>query len=321
MLQKPWSNFNRPFFGRLWYSLGIVKLVWDYSSRLDARITKTPIVKFEYIGNNNGQLQLIDGSELVFEGSQLQKDCYKIIWARTNSINLGVDGYRLHLKKNHLLFVSPLNTLDIQVDHKDVVIIAFNREFYCIRDHDEEVSCNGFLFLGSSIPLMVELSEAEQQKFSFVYAFFVEEFEHRDHIQGEMLLVLLKRLLIMSVRIARKLLPQEDMPQTKLDTIRKFDLLVEMHFREKHKVAEYAELMHLTPKSLSNLFRRYYKKSPLQVIAERIVLEAKRLLEFSDHNINEVADQLGFEEAAHFSHFFKKHTDMSPKTYKQKLSV
>jgi AraC-like DNA-binding protein len=277
-------------------------------------------MKFEYLGNNDGRLDLIDASQLAFDSSQLRKDCYKIIWARNDSLNLGVDGYRIYLKKNHLLFVSPLNSLDFQVDHQDIVVYTFNREFYCIRDHDEEVSCNGFLFLGSSAPLMVELTEDEQKKFNFIYAFFVEEFENKDHIQGEMLLVLLKRLLIISVRIARKLLPQKDMPQTKLDTIRKFNLLVEMHFREKHKVADYAELMHLTPKSLSNLFTRYYKKSPLKVIMERIVLEAKRLLEFSDHNINEISNQLGFEEAAHFSHFFKKHTGMSPRTYKEKVT-
>lgn len=277
-------------------------------------------MKFEYLGNNDGQIELVDASQLAFDAAQLGKDCYKIIWARTDSVNLGVDGYRIHLKPQHLLFISPLNNLDFQVEDKDVVLYAFNREFYCIRDHDKEVSCNGFLFLGSSTPQMVELTAAEQQKFDFVYAFFVEEFGNRDHIQGEMLLVLLKRLLIMSVRIARKMLPQEDMPQPKLDTIRKFNLLVGMHFREKHKVAEYAKLMHLSPKSLSNLFARYYKKSPLKLISERIVLEAKRLLEFSDHNVNEISVQLGFEEAAHFSHFFKKHTGMSPKTYKEKVA-
>ncbi len=276
-------------------------------------------MKFEYHGTNDGQLELVEASALAFSASQLPKDCYKIIWAREDPINLGVDGYRLQLKKQHLLFVSPLNTLDFEIENKDVVVVAFNREFYCIRDHDEEVSCNGFLFLGSSSPLVVALTQEEQKKFTFTYDFFVEEFENKDLIQGEMLLVLLKRLLIMSVRIARKLLPEEDMPQSKLDSIRKFNLLVEMHFREKHKVADYAVLMHMSSKSLSNLFTRYYKKSPLKVIMERIVLEAKRLLEFSDFNINEISDQLGFDEAAHFSHFFKRHTGVAPKAYKASL--
>jgi AraC-like DNA-binding protein len=182
------------------------------------------------------------------------------------------------------------------------------------------VSCNGFLFLGSSSPIVVGLNEKEQRSFNLLYDFFVEEFETIDHIQGEMLLVLLKRLLIKSVRIARKVLPVEDMPQEKLDTIRKFNLLVEMHFREKHKVSDYAHLMNLTPKSLSNLFARYFNKSPLKVITERIVLEGKRLLDFSDKNINEIAYNLGFEEASHFSKFFKTQVGLSPKQYKDSNS-
>lgn len=273
-------------------------------------------MQYNYNGINNGTFDLIDASQLKFTSSQLKKDCYKIIWTKGDDCTIGLDGYRILLKKNHLLFATPLNSLDFEIENKDIVIYAFNREFYCIRDHDSEVSCNGFLFLGSSTPLIVELSEKEQKSFKLLYEFFLEEFDMVDHIQGEMLLVLLKRLLIKSVRIARKILPKEDMPQPKLDVIRKFNLLIEMHYRERHKVGEYAELMNMSSKSISNLFARYYNKTPLKVINERIVLEGKRLLTFSDKNISEISYLLGFEEASHFSKFFKKNVGFSPKHYK-----
>jgi AraC-like DNA-binding protein len=275
-------------------------------------------MEYQYIGRDDGEFNLIDASELKYKSPNKRDDLYKIVWAMNDELTLGVDGYRILLQKNHLLFTTPLNQLDLDIENCDVVVYTFNREFYCIRDHDAEVSCNGFLFLGSSTPIMVELSLKEQKSFHLLYEFFVEEFDTLDHIQGEMLLVLLKRLLIKSVRIARKALPVDDMPQPKLDTIRKFNLLVEMHFREKHKVAEYADLMHMTPKSLSNLFSRYYTKSPLKVIAERIILESKRLLDFSDKNINEVALNLGFDEVSHFSKFFKTQVGVSPKEYKER---
>lgn len=273
-------------------------------------------MEYTYKGRNNGQFNLTDVSELKYKSPGERDDLYKIVWAMNDSVKLGLDGYRVLLQKNHLLFATPLNQLDLDIENKDIVVYTFNREFYCIRDHDAEVSCNGFLFLGSSAPIVVGLSEQEQRSFKLLYEFFVEEFETIDHIQGEMLLVLLKRLLIKSVRIARKILPDEDMPQTKLDTIRKFNLLVEMHFREKHKVGEYADLLHMTPKSLSNLFSRYYTKSPLKIITERIILESKRLLDFSDKNINEIALVLGFEELSHFSKFFKTQVGLSPTEYK-----
>ena len=273
-------------------------------------------MEYKYKGRDTSEFNLIDVSELKYSSSRKRDDLYKIVWAMNDELTLGIDGYRVLLQKNHLLFATPLNQLDLDIENRDIVIYTFNREFYCIRDHDAEVSCNGFLFLGSSTPIMIELSPKEQKSFHLLYEFFVEEFDTMDHIQGEMLLVLLKRLLIKSVRIARKALPVEDMPQPKLDSIRKFNLLVEMHFREKHKVSEYADLLHMTPKSLSNLFSRYYNKSPLKVITERIILESKRLLDFSDKNINEVALTVGFDEVSHFSKFFKTQVGLSPKEYK-----
>ncbi|CAM1373064.1 helix-turn-helix domain-containing protein [Tenacibaculum xiamenense] len=274
-------------------------------------------MKFSYTGENEATFDLIDTTELSYSAPKMRGDCYKIIWAKNDEIRIGVDGYSVLLQKHQMLFCTPLNLLDFEVENREVVIYSFNREFYCIRDHDNEVSCNGLLFLGSSTPVVVKLNQKEQQSFELLYNFFIEEFETIDHIQGEMLLVLLKRLLIKSLRIAKKTLPYPDMPQPKLDTIRKFNLLVEMHFREKHKVSEYANLMNLTSKSLSNIFTRYYNKSPLKVINERIILESKRLLSFSEKNINEISFELGFEEASHFSKFFKTHVGKSPNFYKK----
>lgn len=275
-------------------------------------------MEFTYKGKNQEVFDLIDVSSLTYSAPKMRGDCYKIIWAKEDEVKINVDGYSVLLQKHQMLFATPLNLLDFEISHKQIVIYSFNREFYCVRDHDTEVSCNGLLFLGSSSPIVVRLNEKEQNSFSLLYEFFVEEFGTVDHIQGEMLLVLLKRLLIKSVRIAKKNLPDPDMPQPKLDTIRKFNILVEMHFREKHKVSEYADLMNLTAKSLSNLFTRYYSKSPLKVINERIVIESKKLLRFSNKNINEISFELGFSEASHFSKFFKTHAGLSPKQYKEK---
>lgn len=262
-------------------------------------------MEYYYKDNYESEFSLIDASEMRFNAGSMNKSCYKIIWAKDDEITLGVDGCRMFLKRGQLLFVTPLNDLDLEVENAKIIIYSFNRAFYCIRDHDAEVSCNGFLFLGSSMPVIVGLTPEEEMSFNLLCDFFVEEFETVDHIQGEMLMVLLKRLLIKSVRIARKILPKEDMPQGKLDIIRKFNLLVEHHFREKHKVSEYADILNISPKSLSNVFLRYYNKSPLKVISNRICLEGERLIRFSDKSMSEIAYSLGFNEASHFSKFFK----------------
>jgi len=266
---------------------------------------------------NKGRFTLTDFNCASFDRRLGIGDYYKIIWAKDKDLMLAIDGYHLNIKKNHLLFCTPLNRLNIEPYTQGAVSYIFNRDFYCIRDHDSEVSCNGYLFFGSSIPPIIELTENEQKSFNLLFMFFEEEFENKDLIQGEMLMVLLKRLLIMSARLARKTLPIPDLANSKLDLIREFNLLVEMHFREKHKVIDYADLLHKSPKTLSNVFLKYYNKSPLQVINERIILEAKRLLMYSDKKIQQITYELGYEEMGHFSKFFKKHTGYSPKKYKE----
>ncbi|MEO1713481.1 MAG: helix-turn-helix domain-containing protein, partial [Bacteroidota bacterium] len=101
-----------------------------------------------------------------------------------------------------------------------------------------------------------------------------------------------------------------------IETIRKFNFLVDMHFREKRKVKDYAELLFKSPKTLSNLFAIYNQRSPQQIIQDRIVLEAKRLLKYTDRSNQEVAYDLGFEDPAYFSRFFRKNTGLSPSAFK-----
>ena len=264
-------------------------------------------------------LILTDFSESNFTKA-LNTDNYKILWARTDPVMITIDGYHMSIKKNQLLFCTPLNTVHIEEPFEGLSAFIFNREFYCIRDHDKEVACDGLLFLGSSVPPIITLDKKEQRSYNVLYMMFEEEFLNKDHIQGEMLRVLLKRLLIKSVRLIKNDMPKIDLFDKKLEVIRQFNLLVEKHFKQTHKVSEYANMLVISPKSLSNIFSKFNYKSPLKVINERLQLEAERLLQFSNKNINEISFELGFSTMSHFSKFFKKNNGNSPTFYREDLT-
>ena len=247
-------------------------------------------------------------SNLVSQPSNYKsrsEDLYRIIWLQQGTTQLNVDGISYQLKENEILFLTPLHKLDGLNATDHLISLEFNREFYCIQQHDHEVSCYGYLFFGSSEVPIVQLELNEVQSFNLLLQVMLEEFENTDHIQGEMLQVLLKRFLIKSTRLARRTLENPQINQDKLDLIRQYNVLVEMHFKSKHKVAEYASILNKSPKTISNLFGEYNNKTPLQVIQDRIALEAKRMFLYTDKTSKEVAFELGFEDAAHFSRFFK----------------
>ena len=262
--------------------------------------------------------KLIPGKSLPkVESNEL----YKILWLRKGNIQILIDGIIYQVKENEILFLTPLHNWELNSPTDHLINLEFNREFYCIQQHDHEVSCYGYLFFGSSEVPIVQLEPVEVQSFDLLLQVMLEEFENTDHIQGEMLQVLLKRFLIKSTRLARRTLENPQINQDKLDLIRQYNVLVEMHFKSKHKVAEYASILNKSPKTISNLFREYNNKTPLQVIQDRIALEAKRMLLYSNRTSKEVAFELGFEDAAHFSRFFKKSVGKRPSEYKKTATI
>ena len=203
-------------------------------------------------------------------------------------------------------------------EHPETIVAwQFDREFYCIVDHDREVSCVGFLFYGATVPMFLHLDAQEQRKFEALLMVFDDEFATHDTIQGEMLRMLLKRLIIKLTRLAKGQYLNRPLTEKDLDIVRRFNLLVESHYRQFHTVSAYANLLNKSPKTLSNLFALYNQQSPLHIIHNRLTREAKRLLLYTDKSTKEIAFALGFEEVPHFSRFFKKQTGLPPSVFKE----
>jgi AraC-like DNA-binding protein len=79
-------------------------------------------------------------------------------------------------------------------------------------------------------------------------------------------------------------------------------------------------MMHVSNRTLSELVNKNLNKTPLQMIQERIVLEAQRLLLHSNLNINEIGYRLGFDDPSYFVKYFKKNTKLSPSEFRKSIS-
>lgn len=195
---------------------------------------------------------------------------------------------------------------------EQLIVWQFNREFYCIADHDAEVGCVGFIFYGIEHPLFIRLTAKEKEGIGQISNQCVEDMHVEDHMQGEMLRTTLKRLIIYITRMAKQQTENYQRQGTdRMDIIRQFNLLLEIHFRTRHEVQFYAQTMNKSPKTLANLFGLCKYPSPSELIRQRIILEAKRYLYFTDKSAKEVAENLGFASTAHFSKFFKSGTGMN----------
>ncbi|HWK02607.1 MAG TPA: helix-turn-helix domain-containing protein [Puia sp.] len=133
-----------------------------------------------------------------------------------------------------------------------------------------------------------------------------------------MLTSLLRVLVIYLSRLYTRQFSEDGKMQNHL-LLKDFQSLVERNYSSLHDVASYASLLHLTPGYLTDLVKQQSGKTVLAHIHERITVEAKRRLLHTELSVKELADELGFREAAYFNRFFKRLTGITPVAYRTQI--
>ncbi len=262
------------------------------------------------------ELRVLDNNDCEVIKESIESSL-SILWFQDDQSELKIDGKSKRFYKNEILFLTEFHK--IEINRIGVIqFIRFNRSFFCIIDHDSEIGCKGVLFFGSSNIPVIQIPKSDLRKFESFWKMFLLESEEQDSFQIEMIRTMLKRYVILCTRIYKdqnNLIHEEE-----TSLIREFNFLVEQHFRDKHKVADYASLLNRSPKTLSNIFQKHSSKSPLQFIQNRKILESKRLLGYSDLQVQEIGYQVGYDDIQSFSRFFKKQTGHSPLSYRMNIS-
>ncbi|MFO8029597.1 MAG: AraC family transcriptional regulator [Cyclonatronaceae bacterium] len=237
-----------------------------------------------------------------------------------SAVTLGIDDRQIILKPGNVTCTTYLHEVQIDNSEPHLKTLFFNREFYCVHTYDSEVSCNGLLFFGSDTAPVMQLDGEEIRRLRTLFSVLEEEFAVTDANQEEMLRILLKRFIIRCTRLAKKQILKRADEQSDIDLVRNFNVLVEEHFRTRKTVGEYAELMFKSPKTITNVFSKYSKDSPLQVIHKRIIMETKRMLLYTDKPAKEIGYELGYSDPAQFSKLFRKYAGMTTTEFRNTRS-
>ncbi len=269
-----------------------------------------------YSYQNIFSLQTVQFEELCVVNAPQQINQYKVFWIKEGKGRYNIDFKSYSFEDGVLFFLSPGQVFSVASEKiKEAYQLSFTRDFYCIQTHDAEVSCNGILFNNIYETPFVVPSEKETLKLDFILQNLIEEFELAETAQYDMLQSLLKQFIVYSVRIKKGKDFLKDDLETKL--FKDFSLLVEQNFTKVHSVTEYAKRLGLSPKSMTKHFQKIGTVSPSDYIKNRIVIEAKRLLLYTNDSVKAIAFNLGFNDPAYFSRFFSKATGQSPKQFKK----
>lgn len=203
-------------------------------------------------------------------------------------------------------------------DDVDGFVFFHSREFF--DKGFMSLSIKDFYFYNSfqGTPYF-KLQEKSLRKINFLMNELVAEYTSQDHFKWQKIHSL---ILLVYVEISREKSPLGNIRnQTYLSKLRDFEDLIEENFKSNKLVKEYAQKLNITEKHLNRVTKSCIGKTSTQLISERVILEAKRMLIYSKLNVTQIGEELGYFDNSYFVRFFKKNVGMTPFAFLVKYKV
>lgn len=173
-------------------------------------------------------------------------------------------------------------------------------------------------FRGDAAVSVVNLCEETYQKIKTLFEEIVSETEHRDVFNADMARLLMMQVFIIINRASGLTVASEALSYNET-LVRNFQRLVDEHYTRLKLPRDYAALLYITPNHLNAVCQDVLGFSAGEVVRNRLLLEAKRLLTNPKMNINEIALTLNFSDNSYFTKFFKKAENRTPEEFRKEI--
>ncbi|RYZ53537.1 MAG: helix-turn-helix domain-containing protein, partial [Chitinophagaceae bacterium] len=173
-------------------------------------------------------------------------------------------------------------------------------------------------FQGTAADSICQLPAKEQVTATAIFETILQEMETGEEQNLDMIRLKLLEFFIRVERLCGRKV-KANVPPQKLTVLRGFQNLIDKHFRELKLPKDYAELLYVTPNHLNALCQDLLGRPAGDLIRDRVLLEAKRLLTNADMTVAEIAYDLNFGDNSYFSRFFKKNVGVTPEGFRKKF--
>ncbi len=221
------------------------------------------------------------------------------------------------VKPGSLFFLALGQTHHWQLsDDIEGYIFFHSQEFYDLIYIKDSVRDFGF-FSSMSQSRHIALQKDQTDDVAQLFQKILSEYKEQNELKTQMVVSLMTQLYIDATRM---MVNSESQNRHDYYSQRflEFENLVESHFITEKAPSKYANMMHMTQKHLNRIVKTVVNKTTSDIIADRVILEAKRMLVYSENHFNQVAFDLGYEDYAYFSRLFKNKTNESPSDFLKK---
>ena len=244
---------------------------------------------------------------------------YEILWVDEGSSRQTIDFQSYDLLPKSLFFISPgqIHEFESWQNLKGGTIM-FTEDFF-LQNHQNKDRLFELSFLDNIYSYPNLLLRCEDY-FTFRNYINLLIAEKKRAISNQEILQSLLHILLLQIQ--RSMESSHDINTTKRNIVlfKQFKNLLESNFTEAFASAHYAEKLNITQHHLNRIVKEITNKTTTEVIKARAILEAKRLLAFTDLSVSEIATRLNYFDASYFSKIFKSETQKTPLEFKAQLS-
>ncbi len=269
------------------------------------------------------EFEIIDLQDLFQKSKEIisaphRNNFYHILRIQRATATHSVDFNPIKLTANSVLFVPRdcVHAFDTESDYRGKVLL-FTDDFFCKNQNDHQFLQANVLY--NDIYGITQIQLNPPCELSGILGDMETEFSMpTDTAQHDILRNLLHNFLLIAERVKYKQGFKRLNAGTDLDYLILFKDLLEKNFRKEKLVSKYISDLNVTENRLNKATTLILDKTPKQMINERVLLEARRLLAHDHTSIKEIAYELGFNEPTNFIKYFRKHIQNTPSEFRKK---
>ncbi|WP_299735079.1 helix-turn-helix domain-containing protein [uncultured Endozoicomonas sp.] len=252
------------------------------------------------------------GSNATPESAEAHRhEYYEIFWVLTGIGEHSIDFAEYPLEPHRMYFIAPGQVHHCQYLADEMLAISFNPELIKPDVQSRQILEKIFLKNNHCQPY-ININDTGQETLLKLIDIINHELSHSSPDNE-----LINMLFTSFLRYLLRYLPDDERaPDFQNHKALQLMQLIDEHYQQKKQVIFYAERLNMSSKRVNELSHQFTGKSITQLTHEKVIIEAKRELAFTHKTIKTIAYDLGFNDIAYFSRFFKKQAHVTPQVFR-----
>lgn len=243
-------------------------------------------------------------------------DFFILLFITKGSGTHSIDFKNYEVKAGSLFLLSPgqVHHWNLSADINGYILF-FTKEYFLLDFNYNKLLTLPFFYTHINSPCM-EIKEEDIEEVSNIFKKIDNEYLNKRKFFHDVIRLNLKMLLIELERKYTGNRQATGLMQYQMNQLHKLETLIDAHYKDHKQISEYASIMNISLKQLNSLCKKAFNKTPGDLLQERLILEAKRLLVYSDNSVSSIAASLNYTDNSYFIRLFRKLTNMTPEQFR-----